>query len=113
MTSLVKYNMLGNGGLGLDEKRTVNDWKSEMKVILESKTTEFHLIGYPRATPEEIWSCLVKKVWKGNPEKRLFEIVQDIFHLSTTTYMSYITVNAYQADEDLASSIAALTGSNL
>ncbi|GIO27654.1 post-transcriptional regulator [Ornithinibacillus bavariensis] len=92
--------------------KTVNDWKKELGSALRSKADEFHMMGYKEATEENIWDCLVKKVWKGNPEKRLYEVIQDIFHLRSSIYMSYITVDAYQSfqDEDLMASIQALMG---
>lgn len=90
------------------EVKDVSEWKSMIEEVLDSKVREFHLLGYSRATSEDIWSCLEDRVWKGNSKKRLHEIVQDIFHLKSNTYMSYLTVNAYQ-DDDLMDSIAALT----
>ncbi|WP_026906315.1 post-transcriptional regulator [Paucisalibacillus globulus] len=89
--------------------KAVESWKQELLPVLKSKAEELQLMGYPKATDEDIWMCLVKKVWKGNPEKRLYEVVQDIFHLSSNIYMSYLTIDAYQ-DDDLLASIAALTG---
>lgn len=95
----------------LEIKKSVETWKQELRPALESKTQEFQMMGYSRATEEDIWKCLVKKVWKGNPEKRLYEVVQDILHLSSSIYMSYLTIDAYQ-DDDLMVSIAALTGNS-
>ncbi|UJL44943.1 post-transcriptional regulator [Virgibacillus sp. NKC19-16] len=88
--------------------QTVNEWKDTIKPALDSKVDEFRLMGYSKAKPEDIWNCLVQKVWKGNPDKRLHEIVQDVFHLGSNVYLSYLTVNAYQ-DDDLMASITALT----
>ncbi|WP_042146126.1 post-transcriptional regulator [Paucisalibacillus sp. EB02] len=89
--------------------KAVEAWKQELKPVLISKAEELQLMGYSKATHEDIWKCLVNKVWKGNPEKMLHEVVQDIFHLSSNIYMSYLTIDAYQ-DDDLMASIAALTG---
>ncbi|WP_047979702.1 post-transcriptional regulator [Ornithinibacillus contaminans] len=91
--------------------KTVKEWKVELKPALQSKAEEFQLMGYTRATAEDVWRCLEKKVWKGNPDKRLHEVVQEVFHLSSNIYMSYLTVDTYQ-DDDLMASIAALTGKN-
>ncbi|MUK86999.1 hypothetical protein GMD78_01100 [Ornithinibacillus sp. L9] len=88
--------------------KSVEEWKSLLYPVLESKALEFQMMGYSKATNEDIWDCLVKKVWKGNPSKRIHEVVQDVLHLGSNIYMSYITVNAYQ-DDDLMASIAALT----
>jgi len=95
----------------LENLKTVSAWKSLIIPALESKSSEFRLQGYEEATSEDVWKCLTEKVWKGNPEKRLYEVVQDIFHLGSNVYMSYLTLNAYQKD-DLMDSIAALTGAN-
>ncbi|QDP40717.1 post-transcriptional regulator [Radiobacillus deserti] len=89
--------------------KTIDEWKSSLLPVLDSKVNEFHLMGYSRASREDVWKCLSKKVWKGNPEKRLHEVVGDILHLSSAVYMSYLTVEAYQEDEGLLESIAALT----
>ncbi|MUV39524.1 Post-transcriptional regulator ComN [Lentibacillus sp. JNUCC-1] len=93
----------------MESARTVEKWKEELEPVLESKVYEFKTIGYNEATAEDIWRCLNQKVWKDNAERRLYEVVQDVFHLSTATYMSYLTVNAYGNDDDLMASIAALT----
>ncbi|GGJ83967.1 hypothetical protein GCM10007063_03030 [Lentibacillus kapialis] len=88
--------------------KTVSEWKTEIEPALKSKASELRLMGYHNATSDDVWNCLEEKVWKGDPSKRLYEVVQDIFHLSSNIYMSYLTVNAYQ-DDDLSASIAALT----
>ncbi|WP_406944452.1 post-transcriptional regulator [Halobacillus sp. SY10] len=95
----------------MDQKKVVTSWRNEMKIVLQSKVEEFHLLGYKRATEEEVWDCLIKKVWNGEPEKRLYQVVQDILHLQTHTYTSYLTTEAYQND-DLLASIEALKGTS-
>lgn len=87
--------------------KQVEDWKSSVFMVLDSKVEELILMDYPNATRESVWNCLVEKVWKGNPEKRLFQIVEDILHLSASKYMSYLTMQSYQ-NEDLMASIAAI-----
>lgn|SRR5690554_4512921 len=88
----------------MEIKQTVSEWKETVLPALESKVSEFHLMGYTKATKEEIWHCLEQKVWKGDPEKRLHEVIQDIFHLSATVYMNHLTLKVYQ-DSDLMYSI--------
>ncbi|WP_077621391.1 post-transcriptional regulator [Sediminibacillus massiliensis] len=90
------------------ETRRVSEWKASLTTVTESKVEEFKLLGYSRANAEEIWDCLEKKVWKGDPEKKLHEVVADIFHLSSSIYMTYLTMEAYQ-DDDLLASIAAIS----
>ncbi|MBO1003416.1 post-transcriptional regulator [Pseudogracilibacillus auburnensis] len=95
------------------EVKSIKEWKAVIYPALKSKQSEFKLIGYSDVTVDEIWRCLESKVWKGNPTKRLHEVIQDIFHLPATTYMNFMTVDALHADEaDLMSSIQALTGQN-
>lgn len=94
-------------------KQTAKDWKPMVRPALESKTKELLLMGYPQATSEDIWSCLENSLWKGDPQKRIHEVVQDIFHLSGNSYMSYLTLDSYQEDNDLMASIAALTGKGI
>lgn len=89
-------------------EKTVNEWKALVKPALISKSRELMLMGYTQATSDDVWKCLQERVWKGNPTKRLHVVVQDIFHLSATIYMSYLTLSAYQ-DDDLMASIAAVT----
>ncbi|WP_079530383.1 post-transcriptional regulator [Halobacillus hunanensis] len=92
----------------MEETKHIREWKDEVKPVLISKKEEFISMGYAEATTEDIWKCLEKKIWKKDVEKRLHEVVQDIFHLSTNKYVSYLTVEAYQED-DLAASIQALS----
>lgn len=91
----------------MEEVKVASNWKKKVTPVLISKVNEFHLMGYDRATVDELWDCLIQKVWKGDPEKRLHEVVQDIFHLSSHTYVSFLTISAYQND-DLMASIEAL-----
>lgn len=92
----------------MEDLHKVTEWKQVIQPALESKVKEFQLMGYDQATNEDIWNCLVKKVWNGNPEKRLYQVVGDIFQLRTNIYLSYLTVRAHQSD-DLMASIAAVT----
>ncbi|KGX88989.1 post-transcriptional regulator [Pontibacillus litoralis] len=91
----------------MESGKTVVEWKPLVYPVLTSKVEEFQLLGYAKVHEEEVWKCMIKKVWKGKPTKRLYEIVQEIYHLPIGTYMSYITVEAYQED-DLMASIQAL-----
>lgn len=88
--------------------RSAEEWKSFMEPVLDSKTSEMRLMGYPEATNDDIWNCLLEKVWKGSPPERLYQVTQDIFHLGSNVYMSYLTLHAQQND-DLMTSIQELT----
>ncbi len=99
------------GGNKVKTFKSVSEWKTFVKPALESKANEFRLLGYTQVTDEDIWGCLEHKIWKGDPKKRLYEVVGDIFHLGSNIYMSYLTLNAQQ-DNDLMNSITALMGEN-
>lgn len=95
-------------GVHMMDKKSSNEWKAIVEPALKSKVEEFNQNGYPKATNEGVWKCLQVSVWKGNPDKHIYEVVQDIMHLSSNQYMSYLTIESYQ-NEDLFASIAALT----
>ncbi len=99
------------GGEVLETQRTVQEWKSFVSPALDCKLDDFHLMGYTKVTKHELWACLEETVWKDNPTKRLYDVVQDIFHLNPNTYMNELTLRAYQED-DLEASIAALANDN-
>lgn len=107
MRSLLKTKLLG--GTNLTAKKEVTAWKEELNDILVSKAEEFQLLDYSKANTDDLWNCLQEKVWKGNPEKALHEMVQDIYHLSPNVYMTYLTQQSLMA-EDLKESLAALLG---
>ncbi|MGP4041740.1 post-transcriptional regulator [Gracilibacillus sp. D59] len=89
--------------------KQVSIWKHELEDVLESKVNEFKLLDYSKATPEDIWNCLSEKVWKGDPEKKLHEVVQDIFHLQPNLFMTYLTQQSWR-DNNLQESLDALLG---
>jgi len=94
----------------LEASKHVKDWKQDVKPVLKSKEEEFLLMGYSRATDEDIWKCLEQSVWKNNPPKRLYQVVQDILHLRASVYMNYLTIKAYQDDNLMASIEAVMNG---
>lgn len=85
----------------------VDVWKPYIKEVLESKVSELKLLGYSGVNDFEVWECLKKKVWKKEQTLPLFQVVQDILHLSGSVYMSYLTVESQQAT-DLMAQIKAL-----
>ncbi|RCW66437.1 post-transcriptional regulator [Saliterribacillus persicus] len=93
----------------MEEVKSVSEWKFKLHEILDSKVDEFKLLDYSNANKEDIWNCLVQKVWKGEPDKRLHQIVQDIFHLNPSIYMVYLTQQSLK-DDNLQASLQALLG---
>lgn len=92
----------------METVKTVKEWKPMLNEVLTSKREELLMMGYSRVTNEELWSCLYERVWQQNKNKRLHEVVQDVLHLKSSIYMNYLTLNAYQ-DDNLMASISALT----
>ncbi|SFM04996.1 Post-transcriptional regulator [Gracilibacillus orientalis] len=90
-------------------KKQVSIWKHELEDVLDSKVNEFKLLDYSKATAEDIWNCLLEKVWKGDPEKSLHEVVQDIFHLNPNLFMTFLTQQSLK-DNNLQESLDALLG---
>lgn len=88
--------------------RTVDEWRNDLELAIESKVNELYLMGYDKVTAKSIWECLKETKWKNANEKQIYEMVQDIFHLKPGDYMSYLTLNAYIDNTDLESSINAL-----
>ncbi|GAA0483306.1 hypothetical protein GCM10008986_05420 [Salinibacillus aidingensis] len=95
----------------MKEVRNVKEWRPFVTPVLTSKVDELHVLGYDKATEQQVWDCLEKKVWKKEVEKRLYEIVQDILHLDSGVFMSYLAREIYQErNDDLMAQIEALTG---
>ncbi|WP_066194356.1 MULTISPECIES: post-transcriptional regulator [Gracilibacillus] len=90
-------------------KKAVSAWKSELDPVLESKVEEFKLLDYSKISTEDIWQCLLAKVWKGDPEKSLNAVVQDIMHLRSSMYMTFLTQRTWE-DTNLQESLDAVLG---
>lgn len=77
------------------EEKELEYYRSQIDVVLQSKCKEFHILGYEKATVEDIWACLLhkgrdKKLW------RMYEAVSMAMGLKITDYMNYLTIQAYQ-----------------
>lgn len=89
------------------------EWKDKLMPALKSKQVEFEVMGYKDISTSDIWECLLKRTWKSNKELSLHQAVQDVLHLPIQTYMSYLTLSAYDIDnDDLMMSIKAVINNN-
>lgn len=79
---------------------------------LQSKKSELISLGYEEVTVKLIIDCLLKNSWKEERPNKIYKIVQDILNLKPSAYMSFMTTKAYSLDDDLMSSITAITGQN-
>ncbi|WP_245639459.1 post-transcriptional regulator [Viridibacillus arvi] len=61
---------------------------------LISKRNEFIMQGYKTVTVEDIWDVCVKKKWRKRNVQTLrpYEMVEDLFSLSTAQYMTYTQI---------------------
>jgi hypothetical protein len=62
--------------------------------LCHSKAKEFHLIGYEQAKGSEIWQCVSSRYKKEIPN--LHVIVNDILSLKVTSFMNWLTMQAYK-----------------
>ncbi|MDG4655400.1 post-transcriptional regulator [Ectobacillus antri] len=79
------------------KEHPVNAYREQLQVVLESKADEFKLLGYDQVTAQEIWDCLMSKKWKQPEEIKLYQLVNDVLALSSSDYMTYLTMEAYKA----------------
>lgn len=69
------------------------DYEMELQSLCIAKSEEFHLLGYDKVTPEEVWACVQAQL-KGTP--RLHEVVASLLSLRVDKFMNYMTMNAYR-----------------
>jgi len=75
--------------------------KEELEIVLVSKVEEFHLLGYPKVTIDDVWDCLINKKWKDVKEERpMYLLVDDVLSLSVSDYMNYLSLHTYHESPD-------------
>lgn len=77
--------------------------QKKVSEVLESKMEEFHLLGYDAVTADDIWECVTSKYKKEWP--MFHQIVNDIYTLKATTFMNWLTLNAYQGKIDIGKNV--------
>ena len=70
----------------------------QIENLCRSKAEEFQLMGYDHVKGVEIWKCISAKYTTSQPP--LHQIVNDILTLKVTTFMNWMTLNAYKGIED-------------
>ncbi|HEO8419859.1 post-transcriptional regulator [Niallia sp. FSL W8-0635] len=74
-----------------------DQYRSQVKPVLNSKIEEFHLLGYDTIKEDELWVFLTKKKWKKPSEEiRISELVQEILNVKVADYMNYATIEAFK-----------------
>ncbi|KLV22351.1 post-transcriptional regulator [Niallia circulans] len=74
-----------------------DQYRSQVKPVLNSKLEEFHLLGYETIKEDELWAFLTNKKWrKPAQDIRISELVQDILNVKVVDYMNFATIEAYK-----------------
>jgi hypothetical protein len=74
-----------------------DQYRSQVKPVLDSKIEEFHILGYDTIKEDELWVFLTKKKWKKPSEDiRISELVQEILNVKVADYMNYATIEAFK-----------------
>ncbi|MCT8139539.1 post-transcriptional regulator [Anaerobacillus sp. CMMVII] len=79
------------------EQQQFEVWKDDVMPALTSKVEEFHMLGYDRATEEELWECVLAKLRKEKKFVQINHLVSVILTLKVNDYMTWLTVGAYKA----------------
>jgi hypothetical protein len=81
-------------------KQQFEVWRSDVEPAIISKVDEFHLLGYDRATANEVWSCVLFQLRKKKEFIHLHSFVNELLTLKPQTFMTWLTVQAYQDPTD-------------
>ncbi|ARK29217.1 post-transcriptional regulator [Halalkalibacter krulwichiae] len=84
----------------MGEKQQFEVWRIEVEPALESKVDEFHLLGYNRATPDDVWECVLYQLRKKKEFTHLHEFVNEILTLQSHSFMNWLTIRSYQDPKD-------------
>lgn len=75
-----------------------DDLNKQIEDLCNSKAKEFALMGYDNIKGHTIWQCVSEKYDENNLPP-LHKIVNDILTLKVTTFMNWMTLNAYKGIE--------------
>lgn len=78
----------------MDNLDPVDRLDSVIEQLCQTKAEEFKVYGYDGVTSEQIWQC-VSESYKGTLP-RLHRLTNDILSLKITTFMNWMTLNAYK-----------------
>ncbi len=78
------------------EQQQFEVWKEDVMPALTSKVEEFHLLGYDRASEEELWECVLARLRKEKKFVQIHYLVHAILTLKVTDYMTWLTIGAYK-----------------
>lgn len=80
--------------------------RDQLKPAILSKLNEFEILGYESVQEDDIWKFLLMKKWRKLKEDdiQLHKLVNDILSVKIQEYMTFITVEAFQAPSSELSS---------
>ncbi|WP_332694245.1 post-transcriptional regulator [Halalkalibacter lacteus] len=81
-------------------KQQFEVWRSDLKPAIISKVDEFHLLGYDRATANEVWDCVLYQLRKKKEFTHINSFVNELLTLKPQTYMTWLTVQSYKDPTD-------------
>lgn len=76
------------------ERWSLKEMGPEIEQLCADKADEFALYGYEHVTSREIWLCVSESYKQTLPP--LHRLVNDILSLKVTTFMNWMTANAYK-----------------
>ncbi|MBP1930444.1 hypothetical protein J2Z37_000431 [Ammoniphilus resinae] len=79
-----------------NEAITLEELRTEMRSVCQSKAEEFHLLGYEHVTADEIWDCVASRYKNAVPA--LHQLVNDILSLKATVFMNWMTMRIYRGE---------------
>lgn len=76
----------------------------EVLDVLQMKCQDLHNQGVKNVSEEQLWQYFLEKKWHdlNNEELHMYEIVSDIFALSTAQYIAFTQSKKMEAREQLA-----------
>ncbi|WP_042354944.1 post-transcriptional regulator [Bacillus rubiinfantis] len=84
----------------MDNGHAYDMYRPKVQPALASKLEEFHLLGNDTVTEQELWTFLTKKKWRKPKEDiHLYEVIEDIFAIKVSDYISYAAIESYKTAE--------------
>lgn len=75
----------------------IEQLNKEIEALCNSKAEEFALLGYEHISGADVWKCVADlKKYDEDNLPQLHKIVNDILTLKVTTFMNWMTLNAYK-----------------
>lgn len=79
---------------GSEQTRLDQEQLEQLLSLCQSKAEEFAMIGYDKVNKEEIWRYFESRYRNTYPP--LHRMVNEILSLKITSFMNWITLNAYK-----------------